>query len=117
MFGGHAPPFGWYWSASRSRASAPSPSAIFVTSPVAPGWFVDSSPRSSASLKQRPPAASTTAPASISCSPQRARQPFSARSSDESGLFGNEVPLLASRLAEGGRDRVPGAVADLEQAL
>ena len=43
---GHAPPFGWYWSASRSRASAPSPSAICVTSPVAPGWLVESSPRS-----------------------------------------------------------------------
>ena len=49
MFAGHAPPFGWYCSASRSRASAPSSSAIFVTSPVAPGWFVESSPRSSAS--------------------------------------------------------------------
>ena len=36
-----------------------------VTSPVAFGWFVDSSPRSSASRKQRPPAASTTVVASI----------------------------------------------------
>src|SRR5919204_443926 len=56
MFGGQAPPFGWYWSASRSRVCAPSSAAICVTSPVAPGWFVDSSPRSCASLKQRPPA-------------------------------------------------------------
>src|SRR6266511_6130586 len=53
MFAGHAPPFGWYCSASRSRASAPSSSAIWVTSPVAPGWFVVSSPRCCASLKQR----------------------------------------------------------------
>ena len=35
-----------------------------VTSPVAFGWFVESSPRSSASLKQRPPAARTTVAAS-----------------------------------------------------
>ena len=49
MFGGHAPPFGWYCSASRSRDSAPSPTAICVTSPVAFGWFVESSPRFSAS--------------------------------------------------------------------
>src|ERR671934_38963 len=41
MFAGQAPPFGWYWSASRSRASAPRARAILVTSPVAPGWFVE----------------------------------------------------------------------------
>ena len=96
MLGGHAPPFGWYCSASRSRASAPSSSAISVTSPVAPGWFVESSPRSSASLKQRPPAARTTVPASITCSPQTARQPLSRRSSEWSGLFVNAVPEPAS---------------------
>ena len=118
MFGGHAPPFGWYWSASRSRASAPSSSAICVTSPVAPGWFVDSSPRSCASLKQRPPAASTTVPASTTCSPQTARQPFSRRSSERSGLFVSAVPVPASNASRKRlRDRVAGAVADLEQAL
>src|SRR5919206_233302 len=53
MFGGHAPPFGWYCSASKSRTSAPRSRAICVTSPVAPGWFVESSPRSSATRKQR----------------------------------------------------------------
>ena len=40
-----------------------------VASPVAFGWFVDSSPRVSASAKQRPPAARTTAPAATSAGP------------------------------------------------
>src|SRR5436305_67309 len=97
LFGGHAPPFGWYCSASRSRASAPSSSATCVTSPVAPGWFVESSPRSSASLKQRPPAARTTVPASMTCSPHTARQPCSRSSSERSGLFASAVAVLASK--------------------
>src|ERR671931_653242 len=71
MFGGHAPPFGWYCSASKSRSSEPRSTAICVTSPVAPGWFVDSSPRSWATRKHRPPAARTTVVASIVWSPQR----------------------------------------------
>src|SRR6266540_5073872 len=99
MFAGHAPPFGWYCKASRSRASAPTSRAIFVTSPVAPGWFVDNSPRSWASLKQRPPAASTTVPASITCSPHTARQPFARGSSERSGLFVNGVPEPASNVS------------------
>src|SRR6185503_3380130 len=49
IVGGQAPPFGWYWRASRSRASAPASSAIRVVSPVALGWFVESSPRRPAS--------------------------------------------------------------------
>src|SRR3990172_198114 len=141
MFAGQAPPFGWYWRASRSRASAPSSTAIFVTSPVAPAWFVESSPRSSASRKQRPPAASTTAPAAISTSPPSppARNPTCPRCDpappaarrpargdpavltcaqrDErmvrEGLAsGGAVPL-----AQGRRDRVARAVAHLEQPL
>src|SRR5918994_281083 len=101
MVSGQAPPFGWYWSSSRSRASAPSPSAIRVTSPVAFGWFVESSPRSSATLKQRPPAARPTAAASSAWSPHVARQPFSFGSSASSGLFANSVPPPASKASRG----------------
>src|SRR5436190_1317941 len=36
MFGGHAPPFGWYCSASKSRSFAPSSTAICVTTAGAP---------------------------------------------------------------------------------
>jgi hypothetical protein len=96
MFGGQAPPFGWYWIASKSRTSAPTPTAISVTSPVAPGWFVQSSPRSSAMRQQRPPAARTTVAASMTCSPHRARQPPPSASRLVSGLFANVVPEPAS---------------------
>ena len=40
-----------------------------VVSPVAFGWFVESSPRVAASAKQRPPDASTTVAASTSSVP------------------------------------------------
>ena len=118
MFAGHAPPFGWYCSASRSRASAPSPIASCVTSPVAPGWFVDSSPRSSASLKQRPPAASTTRAgvdhvlAAHGAPPVLARLERAERALRQRGS-GAGLERLAQRL----RDRVARAVADLEQPL
>ena len=71
-------------------------SAIRVTSPVAFGWFVESSPRSCATLKQRPPAARTTVAASSSCSPHVACQPFERCSSAVRGLFAKSVPLPAS---------------------
>ena len=118
MPSGQAPPFGWYWSASRSRASAPRSSAICVTSPVAPGWFVVSSPRSSASRKHRPPAASTTAPASISFSPQRARQPGSVGSRRcQRRLREGERGRGLDGAAQRGRDGKARAIADLEEAL
>ena len=118
MFAGQAPPFGWYWSASRSRASAPSASAIRVTSPVAFGWLVESSPRAcglgvaAAAGREhdgrrvdrvlaadRAPAVRTSA-----------RAPGAARSRT---TCPSRLPGLAQPL----RDRMPGAVADLEQPL
>ena len=118
MFAGQAPPFGWYCNASKSRTSAPRSTAICVTSPVAPGWFVDSSPRSSATRKHRPPAARTTVVATIVWSPQRARQPFSVRASSASGDLGKVwMSGALGVLAQRGRDRMSRAVADLQQAL
>ena len=71
-------------------------------------------PPGSSGRRQR---ASTVA-ASSSCSPQVARQPFSPGSSAESGLFGEQRSAAGlERVAERLRDRVPGAVAHLEQAL
>ena len=119
MFCGHAPPFGWYCSASRSRASAPSSSAICVTSPVAPGWFVDSSPRSSASRKQRPPAARTTvAGVDLVLAAARAPAVLARLERARAGTSGtpSRMPSL-ERVAQRLRDRVAGAVADLEQPL
>ena len=117
MFSGHAPPFGWYWSASRSRASAPRPSASCVTSPVAPGWFVDSSPRSSASRssgrRRRGRRCRRRARARRSARASRARAlELVQRRVREHG----DAPSL-DRVAQRLRDRVPCAVADLEQPL
>ena len=122
---GQSPPFGWYCSASRSRASQPAASAISVTSPVAPAAFVENVPRRLASAKQRPPAASTMAPAATGRLPplalpeRRAPPRRASRSSAASGAW-SSVSMRASAadgLAQRRRDRVPGAVADLQQPL
>ena len=56
--------------------------------------------------------------ASSSWSPQRARQPFVVGSSAWRGLLAKSVPVAGLEgLAQRLRDRVSGAVADLEQAL
>src|SRR5580765_5136610 len=111
MFSGQAPPFGWYWSASRSRTWAPRSSAIRVTSPVATGWLVESSPRSSASRKQRPPAATITDLADVLAatrSPARARRDELRERRVRKRLRGRALDDLSQRL----RDRMAGAVAD-----
>ncbi len=56
--------------------------------------------------------------ASIVCSPHSARQPLPRASRLRSGAFSNEVPEPAlPRVAKALGDRMPGAVADLEEAL
>ena len=89
-----------------------------VTSPVAPGWFVESSPRSSASAIAAAAGgedhgrgvervlADARAPAVLGRLERGERALREER--DAAGL---------GRLAQRGRDRVARAVADLEQAL
>src|SRR4026208_700290 len=102
MVDGHAPPFGWYWSASRSRVSAPASTAMRVTSPVAFGWFVENSPRVSASAKQRPPAARTRLTASTSARPSPLPPP-----PERGGVRGNPPPVFGP-----GEPRPPGGQDD-----
>src|SRR4029453_4779045 len=76
-----------------------------VAWPVAFGWFVESSPRVSASAKQRPPAASTSAPASTVAGPsfvsKEAAQPLSVGGMERSACAGCRAPPHAARAARG----------------
>ena len=116
MFAGQAPPFGWYWSASRSRASAPRPSAIWVTSPVAFGMVR----RELAALLGLLVAAAAggehdRARVDLVVADPRAPARLELERAARSASDGDARAL--DRLAQPLRDRVPGPVADLEQAL
>ena len=118
MFGGHAPPFGWYCSASRSRASAPSRDGELrhlagrvrvvrreLADPLGLGVAASSgSEHDRAGVDDV--VADPRAPASVGLDELTERRVGEARA-------GAGLPRLAQLLG----DRVPGAVADLEQAL
>ena len=119
MFAGQAPPFGWYWSASRSRDSAPS-STRDRRSPRRSRWDGWSrtrrvpAPRRSSVRRRRARRCRRRSRARRSARASRSR---SARGSC-SGACSKAVPgPRLEGLAQRPGDRVPGAVADLEQPL
>ena len=120
MFGGHAPPFGWYWSASKSRTSAPSSTRDLR-------HLAGGTRDGSSKARRAPPLRGSTARplrgppcvASIDVIRRSARASRSRSGRARRAVTcGNGVrcPSL-ERLAQSLRDRVAGAVADLQQAL
>jgi hypothetical protein len=89
-----------------------------VTSPVAPEWFVVSSPRSCASRKQRPPAASRDAD-DLAVLPPASGVPtvLGGLDVDEGVVRKRRAASGFERLAQRFGEREPGSVADLEQSL